>query len=58
MIQDDQVANRPSLRNIVVNDLPAGVIGEIVRFKLQVTNQGGFSASSCEFLSVVIADIP
>lgn len=34
VIQDDEIADRPSLRNIVVTDLPANVIGEIVRFKI------------------------
>jgi len=58
LIHDDEVANKPSLRSFVVTDLPQNILGEIVRFKIQVTNQGGYSASSCEFLSVVIADIP
>jgi hypothetical protein len=34
VIQDDEVANKPSLRNLLVTDLPANVIGEIVRFKV------------------------
>lgn len=34
VIQDDEVANKPSLRNLLVTDLPANVLGEIVRFKV------------------------
>lgn len=53
-----EVQNKPSLRNLLVTDLPQNVLGEIVKFKVKVTNKGGYTATSCEYLAVVIADIP
>ena len=58
LIHEAEISNKPSLRNFVVTDLPSNVLGEIVKFKIRVTNQGGFAASSCEYLSVVVADVP
>lgn len=46
----------PSLRSFTVTDLPA--VGTVVQFKIEATNRGGFSNTSYETLTVVIADVP
>lgn len=38
--------------------MPAGVLGEIVKFRLEVTNLGGYYNTSYEHLAVVVADVP
>ena len=54
----NQIDNNPSLRNIVITDLPANIRGLAVRFKLQVTNIGGYIGTSLEYLSVIVSDVP
>jgi len=41
-----------------VTDLPLGILGHEVKFKIQVTNKGGYFNTSYEHLSVIVADVP
>lgn len=38
--------------------MPQNVIGLPVRFKIQVTNLGGYQSASFDYLTVIIADVP
>jgi hypothetical protein len=41
-----------------VTEIPTGVLGQPIQFRIQVTNLGGYYNTSYEHLSVIVADIP
>ena len=41
-----------------MTDLPSNILGQTVKFKMQVMNRGGYYNVSYDALSVVIADVP
>lgn len=42
----------------MVTDLPAGVLGEPIKFRVEATNLGGYYNISYEHLEVIVADVP
>jgi hypothetical protein len=52
------VNNKPMLTSYSITDLPSGILGKSVKFKVKVTNIGGYFSETCEALSVVIANVP
>jgi len=52
------VNNDSSLFDFPVTDLPADILGKALKIKIKVTNIGGYVAESCEYLTVVVADVP
>jgi hypothetical protein len=47
-----------NVRRFTVTELAGASAGSIVKFKIQATNNGGYTNISHKSLSVVIADVP
>lgn len=58
MVHSEDVENNTNLRNFIVTDLGLINPGDEVKFKIQVTNLGGYSNTSLNFLKVIAADVP
>lgn len=56
-VHGTSVNNDPTMHTFTVTDLPAGMIGLPVNFKVRASNLGGFSTTSPSS-SAIIADVP
>ena len=52
------VNDDPTLNSFTVTDLPADILGQQVRFKIQAQNLRGSVGTSSDVLAVIIADVP
>ena len=57
-VHADDVNDDPTLNMFTVTDLPVGILGQQVRFKIQAKNLRGSIGASTDVLAVIIADVP
>lgn len=57
-VHASEVNDHPSLDEFTVTDLPADIVGEQIKIKMQTFNIGGYSSQSEEVLVVTISDKP